>query len=173
MPFLPVKRRLFLSFGLPCVLLLCLLVAACSGKGAPQEAPASASLAPVHVSRGQQVHVSVSGGDALLNEDMASMLIAYIQSERGLNPVGEPARAAVRIRVDIEDIFPLGSTNAPIGAGQTLAGATTGTALGAMLGGAISGGRDGVGWGAGAGLLLGLGTVFLDSQGAYKIWGMR
>ncbi|MBQ3059811.1 MAG: glycine zipper family protein [Desulfovibrio sp.] len=156
----------------PLLLLVCLL-AACSGKAVPQGADASEALSRVRVTGGQKVHVAVSGGDSALNEDLASMLTAYIQSERGLDPVDRAEGAGVRIRVCIEDVFPLGSSNAPVSAGQTLAGATTGTVLGALLGGSIGEGRHGTAWGAGAGLLVGLGTVFLDSQGSCKLWGMR
>ena len=154
-------------------LVLCLVLAGCASTRQPPSVPSdSGALAAIAVGNGQTAHVEVLADDAVLREDLASMLVAYLQSERGLNPVEHPADADIRIVIRVDEIFPLGRSNAPMSGGRTLAGAATGTALGVMLGNAVGGGR-GAAWGAGAGLLLGLGTVFLDSQGKYTLWGMR
>ena len=154
-------------------IILCLVLAGCASTQQPPRSPLGGEpLSMLPVRAGQTAYVDVIADDAALRDDLASMLTAYLQSERGLNPVEQPSAADIHIRVRVGEIFPLGRTNAPVSGGRTLAGAATGTALGVMLGNAVDGSR-GSAWGAGAGLLLGLGTVFLDSQGKYTSWGMR
>lgn len=172
--------------ALLCLLLFCVLAGACagrrdaeplSGQGAGSEPLPQAPLEPLPQTParpGQSLHVSVSGGDANLNTDLQSMLTAYLQSERGLIPTEEARQADILVRVRIEDIYPLGSKNEPISAGKALGGAATGAMLGMLLGSAVDvNGRSGAGWGAGGGVLLGLGVSLLDSYGKSKVWGLR
>lgn len=143
--------------------------------GARPEGDAGATDAPlqrVQVRKGQTVHVAVSGGDATFNADFESMLTSYLQSEKDLTPADSAQKADLLIRVKVEDVYPLGSRNAPVSAGRALGTTATGAMLGALLGGA-TGSRSGVAWGAGAGVALGLGATLLDSSGKSKIWGMK
>ena len=188
--YLPFKLAALL-----CLLALCALGAGCAAQqdqpvdrgapagGANAEAPsggngngdggaADAPLQSVQVRKGQTVHVAVTGGDSAFNADMESMLTGYLQSEKDLTPADSPQKADVLIRVKIEDIYPLGSRNAPVSAGHALGSTATGAMLGALLGGA-TGGRGGLAWGASAGAALGLGVALLDSSGKSKIWGMN
>ena len=176
--YLPLKLAALL-----CMLALCALGAGCAAQqdqpaahgtpdGGPNaEAPAGdngstaeAPLQSVQVSKGQTVHVTVTGNDSAFNADMESMLTGYLQSEKDLTPADSPQKADLLIRVKIEDIYPLGSRNAPVSAGHALGSTATGAMLGALLGGA-TGGRAGLAWGAGAGAALGLGVALLDSSG--------
>ncbi|MCB6542867.1 hypothetical protein SDC9_05625 [bioreactor metagenome] len=131
-----------------------------------------APLQSVQVRKGQTVHVAVSGGDASFNADFESMLTSYLQSEKDLTPADSAQKADLLIRVKVEDIYPLGSRNAPVSAGHALGSTATGAMLGVLLGG-TTGGRSGAAWGAGAGAALGLGVALLDSSGKSKIWGMK
>ena len=184
--YLPFKLAALL-----CLLALCALGAGCAAqqdqpvdRGAPAGGPnaeasgngdggaADTPLQSVQVRKGQTVHVAVTGGDSAFNADMESMLTGYLQSEKDLTPADSPQKADVLIRVKIEDIYPLGSRNAPVSAGHALGSTATGAMLGALLGGA-TGGRGGLAWGASAGAALGLGVALLDSSGKSKIWGMN
>ena len=170
--------------ALLCMLALCALGGGCAAQqdqpvGPNAEAPsggnggaADSPLQSVQVRKGQTVHVAVTGGDSAFNADMESMLTGYLQSEKDLTPADSPQKADVLIRVKIEDIYPLGSRNAPVSAGHALGSTATGAMLGALLGGA-TGGRGGLAWGASAGAALGLGVALLDSSGKSKIWGMN
>lgn len=147
--------------------------AADSGTQPGNDADASdAPLQNVQVHKGQTVHVAVSGGDATFNTDFESMLTSYLQSEKDLTPADSAQKADLLIRVKVEDIYPLGSRNAPVSAGHALGSTATGAMLGVLLGGA-TGSRGGVAWGASAGAALGLGVALLDSSGKSKIWGMK
>ena len=169
-----------------CLLTTFALGAGCAAhQGQPGEPPVAASgaqpgsdtgasdapLQSVQVRKGQTVHVAVTGGDSAFNADMESMLTAYLQSEKDLTPADSPQKADLLIRIKIEDIYPLGSRNAPVNAGHALGSTATGAMLGALLGGA-TGGRSGLAWGASAGAALGLGVALLDSSGKSKMWGM-
>ena len=160
--YLPLKLAALL-----CMLALCALGAGCAAQqdqpvGPNAEAPsggnggaADSPLQSVQVRKGQTVHVAVTGGDSAFNADMESMLTGYLQSEKDLTPADSPQKADLLIRVKIEDIYPLGSRNAPVNAGHALGSTATGAMLGALLGGA-TGGRSGLAWGASAGAALGL-----------------
>lgn len=185
--YLPIKLAAIL-----CMLALCALGAGCAAQqdqpadhGAPNAAPGGETpasgdgsgpsdtpLQSVQVRKGQTVHVAVTGGDSAFNADMESMLTGYLQSEKDLTPADSPKKADLLIRVKIEDIYPLGSRNAPVSAGHALGSTATGAMLGALLGGA-TGGRSGLAWGASAGAALGLGAALLDSSGKSKVWGMK
>ena len=152
-------------------LLLSMLVA-CSGKQVtPATVEPSETLPGVKAQAGQNVFVAVQGGADSLNEDLQSMLTAYLQSERGLSPVESRRDAQIVIAVNLGETVPLGERDKPIGATQGLAGAATGAGLGALLGTAL-GGR-GTGIGAGVGALLGLGVVWLDNKGKNMAWALR
>ena len=179
---MPVKLAAIL-----CMLVLCALGAGCAAhQDQPAEPPAGnadarngsdpgaadAPLQSVQIRKGQTVHVKVTGGDATFNADLESMLTGYLQSEKDLNPADSAQKADLLLRVKVEDIYPLGSRNAPVSAGHALGTTATGAMLGALLGGA-TGGRSGLAWGAGTGAALGLGAALLDSSGKSKIWGMK
>ena len=157
------------------LLAFCWLWAGCAGhqngtqSGPPQAA--SDTLPKVRAEAGQSVHVAVSGGDAALNADLESMLTGYLQSECGLVPAEAPA-ADLLVRVRIEQIYPLGSRDAPVKPGQALAHTATGAMLGGLVGG-MTGGRSGAAWGVGGGALVGLGVALLDSSGTYRAWGLN
>ena len=170
-----------------CLLTVFALGAGCAAhQGQPSEPPSAASgaqpgsdagasdapLQNVQVSKGQTVHVSVSGGDASFNADFESMLTGYLQSEKDLTPTDSAKNADLLIRVKVEDIYPLGSRSTSVSAGQALGSTATGAMLGALVGGVV-GGRGGLGWGIGAGAVVGLGTTMMDSSGKNKIWGMK
>jgi len=117
--------------------------AADSGAQPGSDADASdAPLQSVQVRKGQTVHVAVSGGDASFNADFESMLTSYLQSEKDLTPADSAQKADLLIRVKVEDIYPLGSRNAPVSAGHALGSTATGAMLGVLLGG-TTGGRSG------------------------------
>lgn len=139
--------------------------------GSDGDAP-DAPLQSVQVRKGQTVQVQVSGGDDAFNADFESMLTGYLQSEKDLTPADSAQKADILIRIKVEDIYPLGSRNAPVSAGHALGSTATGAMLGALLGGA-TGGRSGLAWGASAGAAVGLGAALLDSSGKSKIWGMK
>ena len=179
--FLPLKLAAML-----CMLALCALGAGCAAQQDQPAGPAPAKadqpggdasaaetpLQNVQIRKGQTVHVKVSGGDSGFNADMESMLTGYLQSDKDLTPADSAQKADLLIRVKVEDIYPLGSRNAPVSAGHALGSTATGAMLGALLGGA-TGGRSGLAWGASAGAALGLGTALLDSSGKSKVWGMK
>lgn len=184
--FLPIKLAVML-----CMLALCALGAGCAAQQDQPVAPVPSDGAPsasapsggddgasdsplqsVQIRKGQTVHVKVSGGDSGLNADMESMLTSYLQSEKDLTPSDSAQKADLLVRVKIEDIYPMGSRNAPVSAGHALGSTATGAMLGALLGGA-TGGRGGLAWGASVGAALGLGTALLDSSGKSKVWGMK
>ncbi|MBE6442036.1 MAG: hypothetical protein E7022_06850 [Desulfovibrio desulfuricans] len=143
-----------------------------SGGNSADGLPVESSLPRMRAESGQSVHVAVSGGDAAFNSDLESMLTGYLQSERNLVPAETAREADIVLRVTVEDIYSLGSRNAPLKAGTALGSTATGTMLGALLGGAV-GGRSGLGWGAGGGALLGLGAALWDSSGKTSVWGMK
>ena len=172
--YLPFKLAAML-----CMLTLCALGAGCAAQQAQPVTPggdnggaADSPLQSVQVRKGQSVHVTVTGGDSAFNADMESMLTSYLQSEKDLTPSDSAQKADLLVRVKIEDIYPMGSRNAPVSAGHALGSTATGAMLGALLGGA-TGGRSGLAWGASAGAALGLGVALLDSSGKSKIWGMK
>lgn len=180
-----------------CLSAMCALTAGCADRQGPSAAPdgnAPAAAAPdagsngtgstnaaptadqplphIQVRKGQTVHVSVSGGDSSFNADLESMLTSYLQSEREMVPADSPQKADLLVRIKVEDVYPLGSSNSPVSAKQALGSTAGGAVLGVLLGGA-TGGRQGAAWGAGGGALVGLGAALLDSRGASKIWGMK
>jgi len=180
----------FLPYKVAAVLCLLIIFAFGAGCAAHQDQPAGppsaesgaqpgsdagtsdAPLQSVQVSKGQTVHVLVSGGEASFNSDFESMLIGYLQSEKDLTPADSAQKADLLIRVKVEDIYPLGSRSAPVSAGHALGSTATGAMLGALVG-TVAGGRSGLAWGVSAGAALGLGTALLDSSGKSKIWGMK
>ncbi len=132
----------------------------------------SETLPTVEASPGQPVFVEVKGGTDSVNEDLHSMLTAYLQSERGLSPVESLNEARIVVAVNLGDTVPLGTRDKPMSGTQGLAGAATGAGLGALLGSA-TGSYRGTGIGAGVGALLGLGVVWLDNKGKNNAWAMR
>ena len=153
------------------LLAACTLVA-CAGKQQPTtDMEPSETLPTVTASSGQSVFVDVQGGADSLNEDLQSMLTAYLQSERGLSPVDSRKEAQIVIAVNLGDTVSRGTRDKPMSGTQGLAGAAPGAGLGALLG-TVFGGR-GTGIGAGVGALLGLSVVWLDNKGKNRAFALR
>ena len=154
------------------LLLALFALVACAGKQ-PQTTTIepSETLPKVSASRGENVWIDVKGGDSSLNEDLHSMLTAWLQSERGLSPVDAPDQAKIVVAVNLGDTVSLGTHDKPMRGTQALAGTAMGAGLGALLGSAF--GRYGTGVGAGAGALLGLGVTWLDNRGKSSLWALR
>ena len=152
--------------------MLALSLTACASKQPVTNIEPSETLPTVNAQSGQPVFVEVKGGTDSVNEDLHSMLTAYLQSERGLSPVETLKEARVVVAVNLGDTVPLGTSDRPMSGTQGLAGAATGAGLGALLG-SLSGSYRGTGIGAGVGALLGLGVVWLDNKGKNHAWAMR
>lgn len=71
-----------------------------------------------------------------MTEDLHSMLTAYLQSERGLNPASDVKEADLVILVEIRDVWAT-SDGSRVSAGRTLGNVGTGTMLGVLLGGLV------------------------------------
>lgn len=181
----PIPYRLAAALFLA---MLCLFAAGCASHqssgntdesnslpGTPADARANQAdatpLPTIKAKPGQSVFVAVSGGSAAFNEDLKSMLTAYLQSERELVPADSAKAADLTLHVVVEDVTPMGSRSSPASAGSTLGHSATGAMLGALVGASAGGGR-GAAWGVGGGLLLGLGVSMLDGTTS-NIWGMR
>lgn len=165
-------RRFLRVFGICLLCAACVPNGGCTSRQMPPDHGTAARPPVIQASRGQSVHVSVRGGEPALNEDLASMITAYLQSERDLVPAEDARRADVLVRVRIEDVQPTGRRDIPVRGGQMLGTTAAGATLGALLGGAV-GGYSGVGWGAGGGALLGVGVALLDSPGQNMVWSMK
>lgn len=152
--------------------MLALSLTACASKQPVTNIEPSETLPAVKAESGQPVFVEVKGGTDSVNEDLRSMLTAYLQSERGLSPVESLEEARVVVAVNLGDTVPLGTRDRPMSGTQGLAGAATGAGLGALLG-SVAGSSRGTGIGAGVGALLGLGVVWLDNKGKNNAWAMR
>lgn len=154
------------------LLMLALSLTACASKQPVTNIEPSETLPTVKAQSGQPVFVEVRGGTDSVNEDLRSMLAAYLQSERGLSPAERHEEARIVVVVNLGDTVALGTRDKPMSGTQGLAGAATGAGLGALLGSA-AGSYRGTGIGAGIGALLGLGVVWLDNKGKNNAWAMR
>ena len=162
---------------LPCgvlAMLLCLALAmlpACSSKGGAQgPMPNLARLAPRHLGDGSSVFVEVRGMNDGANEDLASLVTASLQSERGLVPADSRNEADAVVDIEVKDIYLCDSTGARLSGSQALGNTLMGTILGLGVGG-IAGGRTGALVGAGTGALLGLGASAFDAK-SDNTWAM-
>jgi hypothetical protein len=122
------------------------------------------------VEKGDRVFVEVEGGSTQHQEDFASMLTAYLQSDRGLSTADEPEDADYIIRVRIDDVFTKEMKSASPGVGRTFGSTATGALLGMALG--SLGGRRGAIVGAGIGAAAGLGVALADAEGKLQVWAM-
>ena len=106
-----------------------------------------------------------------MTEDLHSMLTAYLQSERGLNPASDIKEADLVILVEIRDVW---ATNdgSRVSAGRALGNVGTGTMLGVLLGGLVDG-RGGAIVGAGIGATVGVGATLHDAGDNYTNWAME
>ena len=162
---------------LPCTvlaLLLCLALCAlpgCASKGGAQgPMPNLTRLAPRHLGEGSCVFVEVRGLNNGANEDLASLVTASLQSERGLVPADSRSEADAVVAIDVKDIYLCDTSGARLSGSQTLGNTLMGTVLGLGVGG-IAGGRTGALVGAGAGALLGLGATAFDAK-SDNTWAM-
>lgn len=152
--------------------MLALSLTACASKQPVTNIEPSETLPAVKARSGQPVFVEVKGGAESVNEDLRSMLTAYLQSERGLSPVESLGEARIVVAVNLGDTVSIGTRDRPMSGTQGLAGAATGAGLGALLG-SVTGSYRGTGIGAGVGALLGLGAVWLDNKGRNNAWALR
>ena len=86
------------------LLLLCLALGACASHDARPAPEPGAPLPAVTLERGDRVFVQIENGKSM-TEDLHSMLTAYLQSERGLNPASDIKEADLVILVEIRDVW--------------------------------------------------------------------
>ena len=138
------------------LLLLSLALGACASHDARPAPEPGAPLPAVTLERGDRVFIKIENGKSM-TEDLHSMLTAYLQSERGLNPASDVKEADLVILVEIRDVWAT-SDGSRVSAGRTLGNVGTGTMLGVLLGGLVDG-RGGAIVGAGIGATVGVGTA--------------
>ena len=119
------------------LLLLSLALGACASHEARPAPEPGAPLPAVTLERGDRVFVTIENGKSM-TEDLHSMLTAYLQSERGLNPAPDAGDADLVILVEIRDVWAT-SDGSRVSAGRTLGNVGTGTMLGVLLGGLVDG----------------------------------
>ena len=118
------------------LLLLSLALGACASHDARPAPEPGAPLPAVTLERGDRVFIKIENGKSM-TEDLHSMLTAYLQSERGLNPASDVKEADLVILVEIRDVWAT-SDGSRVSAGRTLGNVGTGTMLGVLLGVAIA-----------------------------------
>ena len=107
------------------LLLLSLALGACASHEARPAPEPGAPLPAVTLERGDRVFVTIENGKSM-TEDLHSMLTAYLQSERGLNPAPDAGDADLVILVEIRDVWAT-SDGSRVSAGRTLGNVGTGT----------------------------------------------
>ena len=152
------------------LLLLSLALGACASHDARPAPEPGAPLPAVTLERGDRVFIKIENGKSM-TEDLHSMLTAYLQSERGLNPASDVKEADLVILVEIRDVWAT-SDGSRVSAGRTLGNVGTGTMLGVLLGGLVDG-RGGAIVGAGIGATVGVGATLHDAGDSYTIWAME
>lgn len=161
-PVVSALRRLLRAAG------LAVLLAGCAGTRGAADLP---ELPAVELAGGRSVHVSVSGPEPP-SADLASLISASLQSERGLRLADSEREADAVVRVRIRDIFVADVSRQIVDPGAAFGRGATGTVLGATVG-SLAGGRDGALWGALGGAALGLGVAVHESGGARNIWALK
>ena len=86
------------------LLLLSLALGACASHDARPAPEPGAPLPVVTLERGDRVFIKIENGKSM-TEDLHSMLTAYLQSERGLNPASDVKEADLVILVEIRDVW--------------------------------------------------------------------
>ena len=152
------------------LLLLSLALGACASHDARPAPEPGAPLPAVTLERGDRVFIKIENGKSM-TEDLHSMLTAYLQSERGLNPASDVKEADLVILVEIRDVWAT-SDGSRVSAGRTLGNVGTGTMLGVLLGGLVDG-RGGAIVGAGIGATVGVGATLHDAGDSYTSWAME
>lgn len=152
------------------LLLLSLALGACASHDARPAPEPGAPLPAVTLERGDRVFVKIENGKSM-TEDLHSMLTAYLQSERGLNPASDVKEADLVILVEIRDVWAT-SDGSRVSAGRTLGNVGTGTMLGVLLGSLVDG-RGGAIVGAGIGATVGVGATLHDAGDSYTSWAME
>ena len=132
------------------LLLLSLALGACASHDARPAPEPGAPLPAVTLERGDRVFIKIENGKSM-TEDLHSMLTAYLQSERGLNPASDVKEADLVILVEIRDVWAT-SDGSRVSAGRTLGNVGTGTLLG---------------------VLLGVGATLHDAGDSYTSWAME
>ena len=162
-------QRILILFPL-LILLLCL--GACASHDARPAPELGAPLPAVSLERGDRVLVRIENGKGMA-DDLHSMITAYLQSERGLNPASGVAEADLVILVDIRDVWPT-SDGSRVSAGRALGTVGTGTMMGVLLGG-LADGRSGALVGAGIVATVGMGATLYDQAdaSASTSWAME
>lgn len=150
-------------------LCLALLSAGCAGT---QAADATVPPLPsVSVPEGRSVHVDVTGQDPPA-ADLASLVSATLQSERGLRIADSPQTADAVVHIHIRDIFVADVSRRIVEPGAAFGRGAMGTLLGATVG-SLAGGREGALWGAVGGAALGLGVAASETGGTRNVWAMK
>ena len=152
------------------LLLLSLALGACASHEARPAPEPGAPLPAVTLERGDRVFVTIENGKSM-TEDLHSMLTAYLQSERGLNPAPDAGDADLVILVEIRDVWAT-SDGSRVSAGRTLGNVGTGTMLGVLLGGLVDG-RGGAIVGAGIGATVGVGATLHDAGDSSTSWALE
>ena len=80
------------------LLLLSLALGACASHDARPAPEPGAPLPAVTLERGDRVFIKIENGKSM-TEDLHSMLTAYLQSERGLNPASDVKEAELMLRL--------------------------------------------------------------------------
>lgn len=152
------------------LLLLSLALGACASHEARPAPEPGAPLPAVTLERGDRVFITIENGKSM-TEDLHSMLTAYLQSERGLNPAPDAGDADLVILVEIRDVWAT-SDGSRVSAGRTLGNVGTGTMLGVLLGGLVDG-RGGAIVGAGIGATVGVGATLHDAGDSSTSWALE
>ena len=142
------------------LLLLSLALGACASHDARPAPEPGAPLPAVTLERGDRVFIKIENGKSM-TEDLHSMLTAYLQSERGLNPASDVKEADLVILVEIRDVWAT-SDGSRVSAGRTLGNVGTGTMLGVLLGGLVDGRGGAI-----------VGATLHDAGDSYTSWAME
>lgn len=129
------------------LLLLSLALGACASHDARPAPEPGVPLPAVTLERGDRVFIKIENGKSM-TEDLHSMLTAYLQSERGLNPASDVKEADLVILVEIRDVW-------------------------ATSDGGLVDGRGGAIVGAGIGATVGVGATLHDAGDSYTSWAME
>ena len=135
-----------------------------------QSAP---GLQPITLPSGASVYLDVtSAAGKNVGDDLQSLLLALLQSDRGVRIADSAAKADVVIKVHVREARITDRKAVGLSLSEAARPALVGTLGGTVVGGAI-GGRKGAAWGAGAGLLLGLGYAWAEnSDNTQDVWAL-
>lgn len=130
-------------------------------------------LTMVQLPAGSAVWVEVNDKSELgdVGQDVRSLLVALLQSDKGLSVADSAAAAAGTVRVDILQMGLTSSEKVQFDTAQGFGVGLTGAVLGLGIGSGV-GGRDGALWGAGLGLALGFTAGGAAGGGSADTWAL-